>query len=332
MVPGLMTDPWTGRRVLVTGATGMVGSWLVAALLDRGAHVTVFVRDWSPQSELLRSGSVNGTFIVQGKLEDLDAVERSVVEQEVDTVFHLGAQTLVEPALRSPLATFEANIRGSYHVLESCRRHSSLVRRVLVASSDKAYGESKVLPYSEDMPLLGRAPYDVSKACVDMLAQAYHQSYGLPVAIARCGNIYGGGDLNWSRIVPGTIRSLLQGMHPLIRSDGTLLRDYIFVKDVVDGFLRLANIADQSGVAGEAFNFAPGSPIAVTAIVGQLQHLLGREDLGPVIQNRARAEIDKQHLSSKKARRVLGWAPQYTLEQGLAATIPWYVDFLGAER
>ncbi len=251
-VEGLeMSGEWTGRRVFVTGATGIVGSWLVRRLLDDGALVVALVRDWDPQTELIRSGDIGRTHVVNGALEDYASLERTVNEHEIDTVFHLGAQTIVGSAYRSPLPTFEANIRGTYNLLEVCRVHSGLVGSIVVASSDKAYGESPTLPYAEDMPLAGRHPYDVSKSCTDLLAATYAHTYGLPVTVARCGNIYGGGDLNWSRIVPGTVRSLLAEEQPIIRSDGKFTRDYIYVQDVVDAYLRLAHSAADDGVRGE---------------------------------------------------------------------------------
>jgi CDP-glucose 4,6-dehydratase len=247
---------------------------------------------------------------------------------EVDTVFHLGAQTLVGTALRSPLLTFEANIRGTYHLLEACRRMQPLVRRVVVASSDKAYGEARELPYTEETPLLGRHPYDVSKSCTDLLAVAYASTYDLPVTIARCGNVYGGGDLNWSRIVPGTIRSLLRGERPLLRSDGSMTRDYIFVEDAVDAYLKLAEALDDPSVAGQAFNFAHGSPMSVLEIVDAIRTVMGATDLQPEILDTARSEIPHQHLDSSKARRQLGWEPGWQLHEGLGRTVEWYRSYL----
>src|SRR6476646_5070520 len=262
---------WTSRRVFVTGATGIVGSWLVKRLLDRGAHVVVLVRDWDPQSELVRSGTIARTSVVNGCLEEYATLERAINEQEIDTVFHLGAQPIVTTALRNPLPTFEANIRGSYNLLEACRVHRSLVSRVVVASSDKAYGDAPTLPYTEDMPANGRHPYDVSKSCTDLLALTYAHTYELPVTVARCGNIYGGGDLNWSRIVPGTIRSLHHGERPVIRSDGTFKRDYVYVEDAVQAYMLLGEKLDRPGVRGGAFNFGPAKPLTVLQIVARMR-------------------------------------------------------------
>src|SRR5512138_143342 len=319
---------WTARRVLVTGATGIVGSALTRRLLDAGAYVVVLVRDWDPQSELVRTGDIQRTSVVNGRLEDYGALERAINEHEIDTVFHLGAQPIVTTALRNPLPTFEANIRGSYNLLEACRVHRSLVSSVVVASSDKAYGDAPSLPYTEGMPLNGRHPYDVSKSCTDLLAMTYAHSYDMPVVVARCGNIYGGGDLNWSRIVPGTIRSLWRGERPVIRSNGLFTRDYIYVQDVADAYLALAPRAGDAGIKGEAFNFSPETRLTVLEIARLIQRLFGREDLEPLILDQARAEIKDQYLDSGKARTRLGWTPKWSLEAGLTDTIAWYRRFL----
>lgn len=325
-VAGVKRD-WQGRRVLVTGATGMVGSWLTKELLARGAAVVTFLLDADPHSELLRSGDVQRTEVVNGALETFADVERAVNAREVDTVFHLAAQAIVGTARRDPLGTFEANIRGTYHVLEACRRHATLVRRVIVASSDKAYGAQAKLPYLESMPLEGREPYEVSKSCADLLAQSYHHSYGLPVAILRCGNIYGGGDLNWNRIVPGTIRSLLQGERPIVRSDGRYVRDYLYVKDVVGACLAVSDGLDNPKVQGQGFNFSPEKPLTVLEIVQAITKAMNARSLKPVILDNAPGEIRDQYLSSAKARRLLGWRPAYGLDKGLAETIAWYRGF-----
>ena len=319
---------WSNRRVLVTGATGLVGAWLVKDLLARGAAVVALVRDQDPQSELFRSGDIQRVSVVSGALEDFFALERAVSEHETDTVFHLAAQPIVGVAHRFPLQSFESNVRGTYHVLEACRIHSALVRRVVVASSDKAYGASKQLPYTEDMPLAGSHPYEVSKSCADLIAQSYHHTFGMPVGIARCGNIFGGGDLNWSRIVPGTVRSFLNGERPVLRSDGGSIRDYIYVKDVVRAYMCLAEALDDTAIHGEAFNFSPESRITVLELVRSIQHEMKCDHLAPDVQNTARGEIASQYLSSEKAKRVLDWQPKYSLEQGLGETIEWYREYL----
>ncbi|MGQ0721056.1 MAG: NAD-dependent epimerase/dehydratase family protein [Candidatus Eiseniibacteriota bacterium] len=318
---------WKGRPCLVTGATGLVGSWLVKELLALDCRVVVLVLDADPQSELLRSGDIARCHVVDGNLTRFEDVERAVNLHAVDTVFHLGAQTLVGVAHRYPMSTFEANVRGTWHVLEACRQHREMVRRVVVASSDKAYGESKSLPYREDMPLAGRHPYEASKSCTDLIATSYAHTYGIPVAVARFGNVYGGGDLNFSRIVPETIRSLLRGERPVIRSDGTYLRDYVYVTDVARGYLRMADCLDRADVRGEAFNFSGERPTSVLEIVAKLRQLTGRTDLEPDIRNTAQGEIKDQYLSAAKARERLGWTPEWDLDRGLRETIEWYRRF-----
>ncbi len=314
--------------MLVTGATGLVGAWLVKDLLTRGATVVALIRDQDPQSELFRSGDIRHISVVSGALEDFFALERAVSEHETDTVFHLAAQPIVGVAHRFPLQSFESNVRGTYNLLEACRIHGALVKRVVVASSDKAYGASKSLPYTEDMPLAGRHPYEVSKTCADLIAQGYHHTFAMPVGIARCGNIFGGGDLNWSRIVPGTVRSCVRGERPVIRSDGRSIRDYIYVKDVVRAYVRLAEALDDAKIHGEAFNFSPESRVSVLDLVRAIQRPMQCDHLIPDVQNTARGEIASQYLSSEKAKRVLGWQPEYSLERGLGETIEWYREYL----
>ncbi len=320
---------WAARRVLVTGATGMVGSWLVKELLSCGATVVVLIRDADPQSELIRSGDVARTVVVNGELEDPRAVERAINEHETDTIFHLGAQTIVGVAHRDPLSTWESNVRGTYNLLDAVRRHRDLVRAVVVASSDKAYGESDELPYTEEMPLAGRRPYEVSKVCAELLASSYHHTYALPIALARCANIYGGGDLNWSRIVPGTIRALHRAERPVLRSDGTYLRDYMYVKDAARSYVVLAEALDDPTVHGEAFNFSADATFTVREIVAKIAELMDRRDLEPEILSTAVGEIHDQTLDAAKARRVLGWAPSFDVADGLTETIDWYRGFLG---
>lgn len=323
---------WKGRRVLVTGATGMVGSWLVKDLLAREAYVVALVHDADPQSELYRSHDVARISVVNGSLEDFWTLERAINEHEINTVFHLGAQTIVGTAHRFPLPTFEANIRGTYNLLEAARLHQDLVERIVIASSDKAYGETVQLPYHEDLPLQGRHPYEVSKSCADLIAQTYHNTYGTPVAIARCGNVYGGGDLNWSRIVPGTIRSFFRRQRPVVRSNGLLVRDYIYVKDVTRAYLRLAECLQDARVRGAAFNFSNQSPRTVLDMLQAIQKLMDCTDLEPSILNSAQGEIQSQYLSAAKARTALQWQPQVDLESGLSETIVWYGAFLAGEK
>lgn len=325
-----MDSTWLNQRVFVTGATGLLGGWLTKELLDRGAEVTVLLRDTVPASNLYRMHLAGRVTVVFGELEDYDLLERALNEYEIDTVFHLGAQTIVQTANRNPLSTFSGNIQGTWNVLEAARRNSKLVRRVLVASSDKAYGAADKLPYDESTPLNGRHPYDVSKSCADLLAQAYFHTYRLPVCVTRCGNLFGGGDLNFNRLVPGTIRSLLQGERPVIRSDGKFVRDYIYVEDAAAGYLQLAEKMGQEGIAGQAFNLSYEQPQTVLHLTEIITRLVGRTDLLPDIRNEASNEIREQHLSAAKARRLLGWQPAVALEEGLRRTIGWYREWLAA--
>ena len=308
----------------------MVGSWLVKELHERDVDVVALVLDADPRSELYRSGDVDRCTVVNGALQDLATLERAIAVHEVDTVFHLGAQTIVTAARRDPLGTWEANVRGTYNLLEACRRQRELVRSVVVASSDKAYGESASLPYTEDSPLAAREPYEVSKACGDLIAQSYHHAYGLPVAIARCGNIYGGGDLNWSRIVPGTIRALLRGERPVLRSDGSFVRDYLYVRDAAAAYCLLAEAAGDAGaVAGEAFNFSDESPQTVLELVSAIGRAVGNGAVEPIVLGNAVGEIHDQSLSAEKARSILGWRARFALDDALDETVAWYRSHLG---
>jgi len=317
---------WSGRPTFVTGATGLVGSWLVKRLLAAGADVVCLVRDWVPQSEMVQSGDYGRVKVVRGDVCDRELLERTLGEYEVDTVVHLAAQTIVGIANRNPVSTFETNIGGTWALLEACRR-SPAVRQIVAASSDKAYGDQPKLPYAEDTPLEGRHPYDVSKSCADLLAQAFAKTFSLPVAITRCGNFYGGGDLNWSRLIPSAIRSLLKNKRPVIRSDGKFIRDYFYVEDGAAAYMLLAEkLASDRDLAGHAFNFSNELQMTVLEVVELLARLTG-SSLPPDIRNEAANEIRHQYLSAGKARRVLGWQPLFTLEQGLARTIDWYREF-----
>lgn len=319
---------WSERNVLVTGATGFVGYWLTKRLVEENAQVVALVRDHDPQAELFRSGLDQHISIVSGCLESYETLERVLSQYEIDTLFHLGAQTLVGTAKKAPLITFEANIRGTYLLLEACRRQRESVKRIVIASSDKAYGESAVLPYTERMPLMGRYPYDVSKSCCDLIAQSYAQTYDLPITIARCGNIFGGGDLNWSRIIPGTIKNVLNNRPPLIRSNGECIRDYIYVKDAIEAYLLLGENAPEKGVRGEGFNFAPAKPHTVLEIVCLILDAMNSQHLQPEIMNQAKAEIKDQYLNSQKAIERLKWSCNVSIETGLRETISWYQNFL----
>ena len=326
---GVVLSFWSDRRVFVTGATGLLGSWMVDELLARGAEVTCLVRDWVPDSRLIAGGVLDRVQTVRGELEDYQTVLRALNEYEIDTVFHLGAQTIVGTASRSALSTFESNVKGTWTLLEACKALPSLVQRVIVASSDKAYGANEVLPYTEDTPLQGRFPYDVSKSCADLISLSYAHTYDVPVAVTRCGNLYGGGDLNFNRLIPGTIRSALRGESPIIRSDGTFVRDYFYVRDAVDAYMALAERLPEPGLTGEAFNFGTETPLSVLETVDVLLGLMGRGDLEPTVLNEATREIREQYLDCAKARRILGWQPRHTLDEGLRETIAWYEQWLG---
>ena len=322
----LRRDFWRDRPVMVTGATGLVGSWLTEALVQAGAEVVTIVRDQVPKSRLWSSHASSRVAVVQGAVEDQALIERAIGEYEVECVFHLAAQTIVGIANRNAVSTFESNIKGTWSVMEACRRSPS-VKRVVFASSDKAYGDHEVLPYDETSALQGRRPYDVSKSCADLIAQSYHFTYGLPVAITRCGNFYGGGDLNWNRIVPGTIRSVLRGERPVIRSDGTFIRDYFYVKDGVHAYLTLAEKMLEPGVAGEAFNFSNELQVDVLALTRKILQAMGSK-LQPEVLGQPVAEIRHQYLSAEKARSKLGWKPLYGLDEALGETVDWYRAFL----
>lgn len=314
---------WKGKRVFVTGATGLMGGWLVKALLREGAEVVALVRDQAPKSMLVIEGILPRIAIVSGNLESLPTMQRAIAEYEPHTVFHLAAQPLVGVAKRDPVGTLRANVMGTWNVLEACRLagHSNVV----VASSDKAYGASDNLPYRETHPLQGRYPYDVSKSCTDLIAQMYASTYGQRTAIARCGNLFGGGDLNFSRTIPGVIKATLDGEPFVIRSDGKFVRDFLYVKDAAESYLILGErLAEDSAISGEAFNFSLGERLTVLDIVGMTLEIMGRNDLEPVIQNVASSEIREQYLDASKARQMLGWKPRYNMQQAIEETVAWY--------
>jgi CDP-glucose 4,6-dehydratase len=319
---------WLDRPTFVTGATGLVGSWLVRRLLDAGAEVTCLVRDWVPQSELIGSGLVDRVKLVRGDVREQALLERALGEHEITTVMHLAAQTIVGIANRNPVSTFESNIQGTWSLLEACKR-SPLVKQVVVASSDKAYGEQIDLPYTEDSPLQGINPYDMSKSCTDLITNCYARTFNVPAVITRCGNFYGGGDLNWNRIVPGTIRSLVRGQRPVIRSDGQFVRDYFYIEDGAAAYMLLAErLAADPSLRGEAFNFSNEIQLTVLELVAKIAAIVG-SDLEPDVRNEAANEIRHQYLSAEKARRLLDWRPLFTIDEGLRRTVAWYREFLG---
>jgi CDP-glucose 4,6-dehydratase len=326
-----MTTFWRDRPVFVTGGTGLLGGWLIPKLLEQGASVTCLVRDWVPASELVQTRLIDRVNVVRGDVRDQVLLERILGEYEINSVFHLAAQTIVGIANRNPISTFETNIQGTWALLEACRR-SPAVKQVVVASSDKAYGDHETLPYDESMPLQGRHPYDVSKSCADLIAATYALTYKLPVIVTRCGNFYGGGDLNWNRIIPGTIRSVVRGERPVIRSDGNYVRDYFYVEDGAAAYMVAAErLASSPELAGEAFNFSNEIQITTLQLVEQLLSVMGSK-LTPEIRDEATGEIYRQHLSAAKARKVLGWQPLFDLNHGLALTVKWYQEFFRNEQ
>lgn len=319
---------WEQRPVLVTGASGLLGGWLVESLLARGAAVVCLVRDLVPQSRLFAERISDRVVVVSGDVCDQAAMERILGEHEIRTVMHLAAQTIVGIANRNPVSTFQSNILGTCSVLEACRR-SPRVSEIVVASSDKAYGEQRVLPYTEDTPLQGRHPYDASKSAADLVAQSYAATWELPVVITRCGNFYGGGDLNWNRLVPGVMRDALLGRRPVIRSDGTFVRDYLYAQDGAEAYLCAAEaLSERPQLLGRAFNFSLEQPLSVLEMVDKIKDALGVA-FEPEVRGGATGEIPAQYLDSSRARAELDWKPGVGLEEGLRRTADWYRSHLG---
>ena len=329
-----MSDFWKNKNVFITGATGLLGSWLTKLMIDEGANVIILNRDITPKS-ILWSSSTEFDYlkdkltIVYGCLEDYQLLERILNEYEIEVVFHLGAQTIVGTANRNPLPTFESNIKGTYNILEACRRNKEYIKAIVVASSDKAYGAQEKLPYDESTPLKGTHPYDVSKSCADLIAYTYYNTYGLPVCITRCGNLFGPGDLNFNRIVPGTIRSVVLDERPLIRSDGSYIRDYFYVKDGALAYKHLVEKMYELDIFGESFNFSNEIQVSVLELVKMILEIM-ESSIKPDILGEVSNEIKHQYLSASKASKVLRWEPHYTLKESLAETTKWYTDFLGS--
>lgn len=317
---------WRDRPVLLTGATGLLGTHLARRLDELGADVVALSRSQnlfgSHQRTQVRQS------VVFGDCRDAALLRRALSDYEIDTVFHLAAQTLVGPANLDPTTTFETNIAGTWRLLAACRALPH-VRQIVFASSDNAYGQQKLLPYAEDAPLQGGQPYAVSKSCADLIAQTYAKSYQLPVCISRCGNFYGPGDLNWNRIVPGTIRSVLHGERPVLRSDGRALRDYLYIRDALEAHLLLAQeMATRRELCGQAFNFGGGAPLSVLELVRAILSACGRDGLQPEVRGEPQNEIQNQSLDTSKAREVLGWQPKWSLQEGLKETVEWYRELL----
>jgi len=329
----MASDILKDKNALVTGCYGFVASWIIAQLLDRGVRVVGLTEDVEPESALVLNGLADKICIVRGSITDPLLMERVFTQYEIQFCFHLAAQTVERTCTASPLVTFETNTRGTWNVLEAARR-SKFTESVVVASSDKAYGEQEI-PYRETQPLLGRAPYDVAKACADLIAQAYFHTFQLPVAVLRCANIYGGGDFHWSRIVPGTIRSVFEGERPVIRSDGSPLRDYMYAADAANAYITLAEaVCEKPEVRGEGFNFGMEKPISALDLVKTIIGLSDKPDLEPEVLGKGRmeAEIDRQYLCCDKARNLLDWQGGYVIEAGLRETIAWYNNYLRQSR
>lgn len=327
-----MSDYFDGKNILITGGTGFIGSWLVKSLIEKKAELTCLIRDSVPESMFFSGGLDSKVNIARGEIDDFSSVERTINEYESEIVIHLGAQAIVGIANNSPMGTFNSNIKGTWNVLEACRLHDKTINAIVVASSDKAYGDQKNLPYTEDSPLQGRNPYDASKSCTDLIAQSYGKTYDMPISISRCGNFFGGGDLNFSRIVPGTIKDAYQGKNPIIRSDGSYIRDYIYVKDAVSSYETLAEKTEEKNFHGEPFNFSNETQLTVLQMTEKILEKMNKKDLKPIIKNEANAEIKNQHLSAKKAREVLGWKSEWGIDNGLDETIKWYTNYFDKKR
>lgn len=322
---------WNQKNILVTGASGLLGPWLIEELLAQNGRIVALVRDRVPDSRLFATSLQKRVTLVWGEIENMSLMQRILNEFEINTVFHLGAQAIVSTANRSPLSTFKSNIQGTWTLLEACRQ-SPWVERIIVASSDKAYGQHETLPYTENAALQGRHPYDVSKSCADLIAQSYFHTYNLPVCVTRCGNFFGGGDLHFNRIIPGTIKLLVENKRPIIRSNGLFIRDYIYVKDVVSAYMTLAENMKEKNLEGQCFNFSTDKPLNVIELVNLVATMMNAQHLEPIIENQANNEIPAQHLSSQKARQLLGWQAIYGIEKGLEETIAWYKDYLGSNH
>ena len=317
---------WKEKNVLVTGADGFIGSWLAKSLIEKGANVVTIVRDIKKKSNIDIMNLREGIDLIHGDIVNYDICSRVLNEYNVDSVFHIAAQAIVLSANKSPLPTFESNIKGTWNILEACRLNKG-VKRIVVASSDKAYGEQKKLPYKEESPLLGYYPYDASKACTDILARCYFKTYNLTLAVTRNANTYGPADMNFSRIIPDIIKTLINGKQPVIRSDGSPQRDYMFIKDSVNAYLTLAENLHRKEIIGESFNFGTGKPVGVLALLRKVLNLMKKENIKPKILGLAKNEIDRQYLSIEKAKRLLNWHPDYTLDQGLKETVDWYKSY-----
>jgi CDP-glucose 4,6-dehydratase len=315
-VEGMMwMESWKNKNVFVTGSTGFVGSHLVKELLRLGANVTALVR---------KSPSKKGINYVKGSLADFQVIKNALLDYEIDTVFHMAALATVGEAQLNPIATFETNICGTWNMLEACRQTS--VKRVIVTSSEKVYGATAIPPYLESMPLQGMRPYEVSKSCADLITHTYYHTYRLPVCMVRCGNLFGGGDVNFTRLIPQTIQTLIKNKAPVIRSDGSSTRDFLYIEDGIRAHLLVAERMESYQIAGEAFNFSYEMPLSVLSVVDKITKLMNK-DFIPIIQNQMTNESKHQYMSAEKARKLLGWKPVYDIESGLSRTIDWYQNY-----
>ncbi len=321
-----MSESWENKNVFITGCTGFIGCWLAKELVESGARVTGLVRDVVPQSAFFQFNLNKKITIVAGKIDNFQLLKRIISEYEIDTVFHLAAQTQVEIAHQDPLSTFETNIMGTCNILEACRTSGRHIKRIVIASTDKAYGEQAKLPYTEEAPLRGIYPYDASKSCTDLIAYSYFKTYQLPVCITRCGNVYGPGDLNFKRLIPGTILSVLKNQPIIIRSDGTFKRDYLYVKDTVRAYLTLANGIENLHLSGEALNFSSGTPISVIDMTHKILDVFGKKDYPIKVLGEAQYETKDQYSSNQNAYKKLNWKPTYTIENALKETIDSFVS------
>jgi CDP-glucose 4,6-dehydratase len=328
-VPVVQQEPrfWDGRSVFVTGCSGFLGGWLARALLDHGARVSGLVRGAAAARPLYADGLADRVSTVTGSIGDLTLLCDALAEHDVEVVFHLAAQAITSAARRDPIGTLDTNIRGTWNVLEASRRSGS-VKAFVLASSVKVYGAQPSLPFSEDAPLNGCQPYDASKIGAELISSTYHRAYELPVVITRCGNLYGGGDLHWDRIVPGTIRAASEGRRPVVRGGGTPLRDYLYVEDAIDAFLRLAQVAREPAIAGQAFNIGTGASSSELEMTEQILRAMDREDLKPEVLPASPHAIIHQSLATDKLRAATGWTATRELEDGLARTVAWYRDYL----
>ena len=317
---------WKNKNVFVTGYEGFLGSHLTKTLLNYGAKVWGLDIKTGRKDTILSNEDLNRVKITQGSVENSSLVSKVIKENKIEFIFHLAARALVGKCFKNPLRAFSTNIKGTWNVLEASRNNNS-IKGIIIASSDKAYGIQKKLPYKENVSLAGCHPYDVSKSCADLLAHTYYRTYGVPVCVTRCGNIFGPGDFNYSRIVPDAIRSALQNKTLIIRSNGKFTRDYIYVRDIVKGYLILAEKAKTLRLYGEAFNFSSEKPLSVLSLVKIVSRFSGQKKPSYKIANEAKYEIRNQYLSSKKARRILNWKPKFSLDKGLKKTIGWYRDY-----